>query len=389
MPSSQALRAVVVLAALALALSAGAVHARAAAGWQTGALDLQTAWQVTQGSPGVVVAVVDSGVQADHPALGGRVLPGYDFVNHDADAADDNGHGTALAGIVASTCPRCRILPVKVLDNRAMGDFATIAAGVAWAADHGAQVINLSVGAIRAPDSLAAAVSGALAKGVIVVAAAGNDGRNEPFFPAQYPGVVSVAGIDENHARYGWSNFGSWVSVAAPGCTTSAWLGSGYTSDFCGTSTAAPFVAGVAGLAKAFRPTLSPGDFGAALAASATSLPDVATGHGGVDANGLLVALGAPVAAPAFSTLPAIVSAPRVGRRLVARLGQWSQTAAASAQWQRSLNGVSWRNLARGVSYTPIRSDVRYRLRVLVTAVNVRGVATAASPASAPVTGKR
>src|SRR4051794_4883507 len=377
--------AFVVVLVVAVA-SGGALRAHATTGWQANALGLDAAWEVTRGSPSTVVAVVDSGVQADHPALAERVLPGYDFVNNDDDASDDNGHGTALAGIVASTCPGCRILPVKVLDGRATGDLGTIAAGVTWAVAHGAQVINLSAGASRAPDSLGDAVAGALAKGVIVVAAAGNDGRNEQFLPARYPGVVSVGGIDENRSRYGWSNFGDWVTVAAPGCTASAWLGGSYTAAFCGTSTAAPFVAGVAGLAKSFRASLTPADFAAAIGASATPVADAeAFAHGSVDANGLLVALGAPTAAPGVSVAPSVVGVPRVGHRLVARPGRWSQEPTPAVQWQRSLDGGSWRPLARGTGYTPSRFDVRYRLRVLVTATNARGVASAASAVTARV----
>lgn len=376
------------LAALVLVAPVLAVQADAAGGWQATELNLPSAWQVTQGSSTVVVAIVDSGVQADHPALQGRVLPGYDFVNHDANAADDNGHGTALAGIVAATCPRCSILPVKVLDSQAIGDWGTIAAGVTWAADHGAQVINLSVGATRAPDSLAGAVAAAVSKGVIVVTAAGNDGRNEAFYPALYPGVVSVAGVDMNRSRYGWSNFGSWVTVAAPGCTTSSWLGGGTTSDFCGTSTAAPFVAGVAGLARSFLPTLTPVAFAAALRSTAAPLPDAGTAGGVVDANRLLLALGAPNAAPALTGRPTVAAAPHIGHRLVALTGRWSKAAATTVQWQRSFAGGSWRRVAEGTSYTPNRSDLRCRLRILVTAVNARGVTTAASAATPPVSAR-
>ena len=114
-------------------------------------------------------------------------------------------------------------------------------------------MIDLSVGASRAPDTVRSAVAYAIGKGVIVVAAAGNEGQSEAFYPASYPGVISVAGVDETSSRYSWSNFGSWVTVAAPGCTSSTWLGGGTVANFCGTSTAAPYVAGVAGLARSSR----------------------------------------------------------------------------------------------------------------------------------------
>ncbi len=369
-------RAVVLLLLLAAAAVVGYSARAATVGWQAATLDLPRAWQVTSGSPTSVVAIVDSGVQADHPALAGRVLPGYDFVNGDANANDDNGHGTAIAGIVVSVCPGCRILPVKVLDANRAGSWTTVAAGIRWAADNGAQVVNLSIGAPRALDAVGAAVAYALSKGAIVVAAAGNDGLDESFYPADYPGVVSVAGVDENGARSSWSNFGSAVTVAAPGCTTAAWLQGSTKPDFCGTSTAAPFVAGLAGLARAFDPKLTPGVFAAALTASTTSLPDPSTAAFGVpDANRMLVALGAPAAAPTDSAPPTIVVA---RGKFAARIGTWHAAASYRIEWQRS-SGASWIEVGSGRAYTPRPADRGRLLRVLVTAANARGSTTVPS----------
>jgi hypothetical protein len=364
----------------------GARDSGSSGNWQAAALDLTQAWGVTQGSPTVAVAIVDSGVAGDDPRLRGRVLPGYDFVHGQNGAADDNGHGTALAGIVVSTCPRCSILPVKVLNSSAQGDWGTIAAGVTWAADHGAQVINLSVGASRAPDTLRNAVAYAVGKGAIVVAAAGNEGVNEPFYPASYPGVISVAGVDERQARYSWSNFGSWVTAAAPGCATAAWLGGGTVTNFCGTSTAAPFVAGVAGLARSFAASVSPAAFAAARGASTTPLPDAGiAAHGIVDANRTLVALGAPTGPPLVTVAPRLVPKPVVGRLLVAFPGTWRQASSTLVTWERSRDGRSWQPVGRGRTYIPRRSDLGFRLRVEVRAVNVRGATAATSTATAPI----
>lgn len=230
------------------------------------------AWDLTTGDSSVVVAVVDSGVQANHPDLA-PLVPGYDFVNNDADAADDEGHGTAVAGIIAAqgnngigiagVCWQCKIMPVKVLDARGSGTESWVASGIVWAVDHGADVINLSLGGTSASQTLADAVSYALRLGVVVVAAAGNEGDNlahpelatTPNYPAAYSGVVSVGAVNESKARYTFSNHGPWVMVDAPGCTNTTWLGSLYIvgpdlNNFCGTSTAAPFVAGLAGLAR-------------------------------------------------------------------------------------------------------------------------------------------
>ena len=146
-------------AVLVIAPVARSTTAAVGLSWQAASLDLPPAWQVTSGSSATVVAVVDSGVQADNPVLQGRVLAGYDFVHGDTNTADDNGHGTAVAGIIAAVCPGCSILPVKVLAANGTGDWATISAGIVWAADHGAQVINLSVGAPHALDVVGAAVA--------------------------------------------------------------------------------------------------------------------------------------------------------------------------------------------------------------------------------------
>lgn len=284
------LLAPVVLLLSPLPPGAGAATRADAASWQQTELSLPRAWQITQGN--AIVAVVDTGVQADHPALAGHVLPGWSFIDSGPNTADDNGHGTALASIILATCPGCRILPVKVLGADLTGTWEAIAQGVRWAADNGAQVINLSVGSPGDTRSLAAAVSYALSRGSIVVAAAGNDGRDERFYPAVYPGVVSVAGVDQNGARYVWSNFGSQFSLAAPGCTTAAWLGGGWKADFCGTSTAAPFVSGVAGLARSVDPVLSPAEFSSLAAASSEPLQDGPIAAAGlVDAGKLLASL--------------------------------------------------------------------------------------------------
>jgi len=239
-------------------------------------------------------------------------------------------------------------------------------------------LLNLSLGAGvgHCPAALQDVIDDAVGRNALVVAAAGNDGVDESFYPARYPGVVSVAGVDENGVRSSWSNFGSGVTVAAPGCATAPWLRGGYEQDFCGTSTAAPFVAGLAGLARAYEPTLTPSAFAAALTASTTPVADPSTAAFGVpDANRLLLALGAPSAAPTESAPPTVTAA---GRRLVARVGSWHGAASYRIEWQRSAGGT-WTDVTAGSAYTPGRADAGRRLRVLVTAANVRGSTTAAS----------
>ena len=230
--------------------------------WAARKIAAPAAWDVTLGIPRTVVAVLDTGVQLEHPELSGALLPGIDLVTPGGAARDRNGHGTEVAGVVVGRhnngiggtgiCPRCALLPVKVLDDTGHSPLSRIAEGIVLAADRGARVINLSLGSYGGSSALEAAVQHARAKGAVVVAAAGNYGdtsyATEPLYPAAYSGVISVAGSDPQDRRYSWSSYGSWVRVAAPGCSVTARYG-GDVGTVCGSSLAAPVVAGVLGLA--------------------------------------------------------------------------------------------------------------------------------------------
>ena len=251
------------------------------------------AWDVTQGSSRVVVAVIDTGVDGQHPDLRGAVVSGYDFVNADTNPMDDHGHGTAVAGVIAARadnhlggagiCWRCSIMPVKVLDASGSGDDTVIAAGIVWATDHGAKVINLSLGGPGSSRELTSAIDYATAKGVIVVAAAGNSGTTTQFFPAADPRAISVAATTVADERYSWSNFGSWVRVAAPGCNVAPVLGGGY-GNFCGTSSAAPLVTGLIALELSAQPSATAQQLQQALVSAVRPLPDLVQ-YGRIDAG--------------------------------------------------------------------------------------------------------
>jgi subtilisin family serine protease len=259
------------------------------------------AWASVRGS-GVTVAVVDTGVTA-MPDLAGRLLPGYDFVNGDTDPGDDSGHGTMTAGVIAAAgdngvgiagiCWLCRILPVKVLDAGGSGSYSAIAEGIRYAADQGADIINLSLGGTSDSQLLRDAVAYAAGKGSLVIAAAGNDGNSTPHFPAAIPAVLAVGGSTSGDARYPWSNYGgSWIDIAAPGCNPAQGV-NGLVSQFCGTSSATPFVSGVAALLAGTAPTPDSATVRAALTSSAVPLAGnwVAAGSGRVDAAAALDAL--------------------------------------------------------------------------------------------------
>ncbi|MDY7088247.1 MAG: S8 family serine peptidase [Actinomycetota bacterium] len=251
------------------------------------------AWKATRGASRVIVAVVDTGV-SPLPDLAGRLLPGRDFVNHDNNAADDNGHGTMAATVIAAAagnragvdgiCGNCRILPVKVLNAKGGGSYTDIALGIRYAADRGAAVISLSLGGADDSPLLRDAVTYAEGKGALVVAAAGNSGVSTAHYPAAIPSVLAVGGVTATGARYSWSNHGSWVGVTAPGCNP-AQGPSGAVGQYCGTSSATPFVAGVAALLASTDPAPTAARVRAALI-STRSRPS-----GRVDAAAALRAL--------------------------------------------------------------------------------------------------
>jgi subtilisin family serine protease len=299
------------------------------------------AWSATRGASRVVVAVVDTGVSR-LPDLASRMLPGHDFVNDDADASDDNGHGTMAAGVlaaggnnkvgVAGVCWNCRILPVKVLDSRGTGSYSTIAEGIRYAADRGAGVISLSLGGDDDSRLLRDAVAYAAGKGALVVAAAGNQGTSKPHYPAAIPSVLAVGAVTPTGARYSWSNYGSgWVDVTAAGCNP-AQARDGSVDEFCGTSSATPFVAGVAGLLAATDPAPSAAAVRAALVRGAVK--------GRVDALGALGAL--PAVGDRTGPAVAFGATPRLARGWV--------TVSASAADQHGVSRIQLYAAGRAIA---------------------------------------
>ncbi|GAA4573252.1 hypothetical protein GCM10023176_37900 [Micromonospora coerulea] len=262
--------------------------------WALRRLHPSPAWRITRGE-GVTVAVVDSGVSPTHPLLKGRVLPGSDF-NHLTPLrgqCDLAGHGTLVAGIIAGQegtgapysgiAPEARILPVRVLasterttDEALPGE---IAKAIRWAVDHRADVVNLSLVTLDRPE-LKDAIDYALRKRVVVVAAAGNRQENQqeqPAYPAAYPGVIAVAGVDPQGGHVGTSVAGDYVDIAAPGLDIvgPAPQGSGYLAEpQGGTSFAAAYVSGAAALVRAAHPELSPADVALRLTRTADNPPE-------------------------------------------------------------------------------------------------------------------
>jgi len=224
------------------------------------------AWNRVRGNPEVDIAMVDTGIDTDHPDLKMNVALRKDFTTRPENPEDGDGHGTHVAGIaaavtdngkgVAGACPGCDLFVAKVVKDGGATDGAA-ADAIVWAANSGAEVVNISLGAPGSSDALKNAVDYAWNKGVVVVAAAGNSGREVRDYPAAYQNVVAVAATTKDGRRASYSNYGSWVDVAAPGSgIVSTKLGGGYGS-LSGTSMSTPYVSGLAGLLAAQGRTAS------------------------------------------------------------------------------------------------------------------------------------
>jgi serine protease len=244
--------------------------------WHLRQLGLPDAWKLGTGK-GIVVAVIDTGVTKVADLAQTKFVPGYNFLANNANAADDHGHGTHVAGTIAQStnnkrgvagvAPDVAIMPLKVLSAKGSGSVAAIAQSIRWAADHGANVINMSLGGPMPIGTMASAVKYARGKGVVVIAAAGNDGRGRVGYPARYPGVIAVAATQFDESTTFYSNWGPEIDIAAPGGNVRVdqngdgkpdgvlqhTIVPGDTSKtdyllFMGTSMATPHVAGVAAL---------------------------------------------------------------------------------------------------------------------------------------------
>lgn len=253
----------------------------------------------------VVVAVLDTGVNVNHPDLAGRCVPGYNAINPEA-APDDlpagpdaevsvmgfpnagAGHGTMVAGIIAVVAPDAMIMPVKVLAADGSGTVEDVVEGIVWAVQAGANVINMSFGAPGSSEAVERAVRFARRAGVVVVASAGNDNNDIPHIPAAYRGVISVSSVESDNVKSSYASFGSTVDLVAPGTGIRSTYWDGGYATWSGTSFAAPFVSGAAALLRELRPECGARLIGGILGRTATSVDEWNPDYQGLLGDGLL-----------------------------------------------------------------------------------------------------
>ena len=255
-----------------------------------------TAWNKTKGNKNVRIGIVDSGIDAGHPDVKGKIAARRDFVSFSSGANDSIGHGTHVAGIaaantgnrrgVAGGCPNCKLLIAKSVGAFGGSD-ADIARGINWSVNNGADVVNLSLGGPQESETLRRAVNRAWNQGSVVVAAAGNSGDNTRNYPAAYKRVMAVASTNRYDDRSGFSNRGGWISVAAPGSGILSTVPGGRYESKSGTSMSSPNVAALAGLLSSQN--LSNFQIRQRIQNTAVDLgpdgKDPATGHGRISAS--------------------------------------------------------------------------------------------------------
>lgn len=289
--------------------------------WNLSKINTATAWDISQSGPHVQIAILDSGINKNHQDLVNKVVAEANFTT-ESTTDDRYGHGTHVAGIAAAVTNNsigvagvgynAQLMSGKILDRRGRGYYSWLINALIWAADSGAEIINMSVGGTATSQALSEAIDYASNKGVVLVAAAGNSGSSTPSYPAAYPVVLAVAASDKSDQKPSFSNWGSWVDVAAPGTSILSLDKSGGYITKTGTSMAAPHVSGIAALLWGTQ-------WGSSAPAvvdriQTTSLRTPATGQywqfGRVDAAAALGFTPAPIPSPSPSPSPSPIPSP-------------------------------------------------------------------------------
>ena len=265
--------------------------------WNLPAIDTLPGWDVSKGSADVLVAVIDTGIDLDHPDLQNRIVEGLNVFDPEQPPLDDVGHGTHVAGVISALVNNeegvagiswyNNILPVKVLDETGAGSTYSVAQGIIWATDQGAKVINMSLGNYAEAKFLHDAIRYAFDRDVVLVAASGNDNTNQPGYPAAYPEVFAVAATDAEGRKAPFSNYGDYIDVAAPGVSIASTYPGNHYAALSGTSMASPHVTALAALIRSANPQLTNVEVMDIMRQTATDLgepgKDIYFGYGQID----------------------------------------------------------------------------------------------------------
>lgn len=292
--------------------------------WALPKIQAPTAWDSANGAS-VVIAVLDTGVEASHPDLAANMVPGWNFYDNNSNTSDPNGHGTAVAGAAAAAANNgkgsagvawgAKIMPVRIASPDAYAYWSTVAQGIYWAADNGAKVANISYNGVSGSSTVQSAAQYMRNKGGVVIVAAGNSGGLENI--AANDTLLSVAATDENDARTSFSSYGAYVDLAAPGINIyTPYTGGSYINAW-GTSFSSPIVAATAALMMSANNKLGPADIDRILKTTAVDLgaagADQYYGAGRVDAGRAVAAAKSYVAADTQAPTISITS-PTGGR---------------------------------------------------------------------------
>ena len=287
--------------------------------WGLSTVHAYQAWDITRGAGSVVVAVLDTGIDWRHPDLAPNMWNdslgnhGYNYVDNNRNVLDDNTnsydeagnwipdtytyHGTHVAGVVGAVTDnglgiagmaQVKLMAVKVMNDSGEGTDTYVASGIRWAVENGADVITMSLGVDGMSSALSSAVNYASNNGVVMVAASGNSGSSVVSYPAAYPKVIAVGAVDNSARKASFSNYGDGLDVMAPGVQIYSTQAGATYQYLSGTSTAAPFVAGVAALMLTVNPSLTPMQIGSIINSTAEDIRttgyDTASGWGIVNA---------------------------------------------------------------------------------------------------------
>ncbi len=261
--------------------------------WAWEMIGTQYAHQLGEYGDGVRVAILDTGIDYNHPDLEDKMWEGtgYDFVNDDEDPMDEDGHGTHVAGIVSSIAPEAELMALKVIEEEG-GRWQEVSQAIRFARNNGADIISMSFGGERSPlaEAIRIQINFAYTRDdILLTAAAGNDDTDDQYYPAAYENVAAISAVDENKDKAHYSNYGDWIEMAAPGGDTerpvfSTILDGSYGNKM-GTSMACPFVTGVAALRMGARPEESNDEVEEVLRETAIDIGDeYYYGHGLVNA---------------------------------------------------------------------------------------------------------